>query len=88
VLGAEVLLGFQLRGAFQAVSTDLPATSKVLDATALIVMMLVVGFLMTPAIHHRIVDDGNVTARIFSAINSFITVALLPFAISLGLDVS
>jgi hypothetical protein len=44
--------------------------------------------MIAPAIHHRIVDDGNVTARTFSAINSFITVALLPFAISLGLDVS
>jgi Family of unknown function (DUF6328) len=58
VLGAQVLLGFQLRSAFQEVF-DAPLTpSRTLDAIALMLMLLVFGLLITPAIHHRVADDG------------------------------
>jgi hypothetical protein len=87
VLGAEVLLGFQLRGSFEDGFDNLPPSSKALLAAALLLMTAVLGLLMAPAIYHRTVHEGNATASIFSSISAFMTATLIPFAISLGLNV-
>src|ERR1700730_2205214 len=86
VLGAQVFLGLQLRGAFEDIFDDLSTSSKLLAAVALMLMTLVVTLLIAPAIHHRLVDEGNATARIFGAIRAFMMAALIPFALSLGIN--
>jgi hypothetical protein len=53
-----------------------------MDAIALMLMLLVVGLLITPAIHHRVVDDGDATARTQVLVGSVMTAALIPFALS------
>lgn len=87
VLGAQVLLGFQLRSAFAERFANLSPVSILLDAIALIFMTLVVGLLIAPAAQHRIVDEGDVTARTFAVVNSLMATALVPFALSLGINV-
>lgn len=86
VLGAQVLLGFQLRSAFAERFADLSPTSRLLDAIALILMTLVVGLLIAPAAHLRIVDEGDVTARTFALVSTLMATALVPFALSLGIN--
>src|SRR4051812_36111049 len=85
ILGAQVLLGFQLRSAFQERFDKLPAHAKNVDAVSLLLMVLVVALLIAPAIHHRVVEKGDATTRALRVITLMMAVALLPFAVSLGM---
>jgi hypothetical protein len=87
VLGAQVLLGFQLRGAFQDGFDDLPAGSTFLVAMRLMLMTLVLALWIAPAIHHRVADVGNATARIFGAISAFMSCPPPWFPLPLGINV-
>jgi hypothetical protein len=87
ILGAQVLLGFQLRSAFQEQFDAIPAQSRFLDATGLLLMSLVVGLLIVPAIYHRVAENGNATARIQRLTGLLMTAALIPFALAIGINV-
>jgi hypothetical protein len=50
-------------------------------------MVVAVGLLIAPAIHHRMVEDGNATTPILRRISALMGVALLPLAVSLGINV-
>ena len=86
VLGAEVLLGFQLRGAFQDGFEGLPGYSRQLDGVAIGLMVLTVGLLVAPAIHHRVVEDGNASPAMQRMISRFMCLALIPFGLSIGIN--
>jgi Family of unknown function (DUF6328) len=86
VLGAEVLLGFQLRSVFEDRFDALADHAKAGNGVALLVMVTVVGLLVAPAIQHRVVDNGDATTRIMRVINTFMTAALALFALSLGIN--
>src|SRR5215510_1841618 len=87
ILGAQVLLGFQLRSAFQDRFEQLSPHAKTIDAASLVLMVVVIGLLIAPPIHHRVVENGNATARILRAIGIIMPWALLPLALSLGFNV-
>ncbi len=86
VLGAQVLLGFQFRSAFEPLFGKLPPSSQYLKLTGLILMLFVVGLLLTPGAHHRIVEEGEDTERQHAFTSRVMDWALLPFALALGLD--
>src|SRR5262245_52883713 len=50
-------------------------------------MVVVIGLLVAPAIHHRLVENGNATTRIMRGINIVMACALFPFALRLGFNV-
>jgi hypothetical protein len=87
ILGAQVLLGFQMRSVFQEAFEQLPASSKVYDAAALFLMVAAVGLLIAPAAHHRVVDGGDATRRIMRIIGLCMSGALLLFATALGINI-
>jgi len=87
VLGAQILLGFQLRSAFQERFDELPPYVQNLDAVSLLLMVGVLGLLIMPAIHHRVVENGDATTNAQRTISLMMALALLPFAVSLGLNV-
>jgi hypothetical protein len=87
ILGAQVLLGFQMRSVFQDAFEVIPAASKISDAFALLLMVVVVGLLIAPAAHHRIVDDGNASRRILKFVGAAMSGALLLFALALGINI-
>src|SRR5204863_757002 len=87
ILGAQVLLGFQMRSVFQEAFEQLPVSSKVGDAAALLLMVTVVGLLIAPAAHHRVVDGGDATRRIMQIISLSMSGALLLFALALGVNI-
>jgi hypothetical protein len=76
-----------LRSAFQEGFEKLSPHAKALDAASLLLMVLVIGLLVTPAIHHRLVEYGNATPRIMRTVGLLMALALLPFAVSLGFNV-
>jgi len=88
ILGAQILLGFQFRSAFQDGFDTLPALSRGLDAIALGFMLLAVGLLIAPDPYHRIVEAGNDSGRFHRVVTIFADLALMPFALGLGLDIA
>jgi len=88
ILGAQILLGFQLRGVFQDGYESLPAHSRYLDALALAFMVCAVGLLIAPGPYHRIVEEGEDSGPFHWLVTLFADLALLPFALALGLDLA
>jgi hypothetical protein len=86
ILGAQILFGFHLHGAFQKGFAELSASSRALHVASFLTMTIVLGLLMTPSLQHRIVDRGHATNRILAATTALAAAALLPFALSLGAD--
>jgi Family of unknown function (DUF6328) len=87
ILGAQILLGFQFRGVFSETFGELPAISRYLDATGLVLMILLVALLITPGPYHRIVAEGYDDQRVQRLTGIIACYALLPFAVALGIDV-
>jgi hypothetical protein len=86
ILGAQVLLGFQMRSVFQERFEDLPGHAKALDAVALLLMVAVVGLLIAPAIHHRWVENGDATRRTMRMVSLAMSGALALFAFSMSIS--
>lgn len=58
-----------------------------LDAVALGFMVCVVGLLITPEPYHRIVEGGEDSGGFHHLVTVIVDLALLPFALALGIDV-
>jgi hypothetical protein len=86
ILGAQVLFGFQLNGVFQEAFANLPLTTRLVDCAGQALMTLAIGLLVAPSMQHRLVENGEDTARIHRVTGLFAGLALLPFGISLGLS--
>jgi hypothetical protein len=88
ILGAQILLGFHLNGAFQAGFADLSDVARAFHSAAFCAMAVAVGLLITPSLEHLIVERGRSTARIVRLTTCFAGLALLPMGLSLGVDLS
>lgn len=87
VLGAQILIGFQFRGVFQDLYSQLPAPSRYLDGVALLLMVATLALLILPGTYHRLVEKGNASGRLHALTNKLAVTALIPFTVSLGIDV-
>jgi hypothetical protein len=85
VLGAQILLGFELSGVFRDGFETLPTHARYLDGIALLLMIITVAFLVTPESYHQIVEIGADTGRFHRLISRMASISLLPFALSLGI---
>src|SRR5256885_2320207 len=88
ILGAQILLGFQLNGMFQDAFEQLAFGARLLDALAFLLMTVTIELLIAPAMQHRIVEQGEASQRIHEATTTFAGAALLPLGVSLGLDLA
>ena len=88
MLGAQILLGFQLQGPFQTAFSSLPSDAKVIYVIALGLMVLVVGLLITPSAYHRIVEHGAAGPRVDRLITRAAETTLAPFALAMALDLA
>lgn len=88
ILGAQILFGFHLNGAFQSGFGALGFEARALHAASFLLMALAVALLVAPSLQHRIVDEGQATDRIVTATTRFAGLALLPIALSLGADLA
>ena len=85
ILGAQVLFGFQLNGAFQEAFADLSHSTRLLTCLGQFLMVLAIALLIAPSMQHRIVEEGEDSNRIHGATTVYAGWALLPFEISLGI---
>ena len=86
VLGAQVLLGFEFNAVFHDAYERLPKSSHYVGAVALLLMSAALAMLIAPPIFHRVIYGGEDNGWIYARISAMTRAALLPFAISLGLD--
>jgi Family of unknown function (DUF6328) len=84
MLGAQVLFGFKLNSVFQEEFANLSVASRYVDCAGQVLMAMAIGLLVAPSMQHRIVENGEDT-RIHRITGVFAGMALLPFAVSLGL---
>jgi len=85
-MGAQVLLGFQMRSVFQDEFDALGEHAKAGSGIALVIMVAVLGLLLAPAIQHRVVDNGDASRRILGVIGAAMIAALGLFAFSLAIN--
>ncbi|WP_095203420.1 DUF6328 family protein [Mesorhizobium carmichaelinearum] len=86
MLGAQILLGFQVQGPFQTAFALLPSFAKAMYVIALGLMVLVVGLVIAPSAYHRIVERGAAGSRIDRVITRAAEITLAPFAVAMALD--
>jgi hypothetical protein len=84
MLGAQVLLGFGLRGVFQDGFDRLPAHARAVEAASLLLMILTVALLIAPGMVHRIAFGGADSGIFHRLVTRITEWALLPFAAGLG----
>lgn len=86
VLVGQVLIGFQYISVFEPGFDALPPSSRWLRIAMLALLLLAVGLLLTPASYHRLAVFGEGGPHVQSLTTRIVGRALLPFAISLGVD--
>jgi hypothetical protein len=84
VLGAQILLGFELSGVFREEFESLPPQARLIGGVALLLMVVTVALLIAPESYHQIVDVKVNTGQFHKLITLAASCALLPFALSLG----
>jgi len=87
ILGASILLGFQLHAPFYDGFSAVPRISRLLDEAALLLLVFAVGALVTPACYHRLTERGTESQYLLHVTSRLIFVALIPFGLGIGLVV-
>ena len=87
MLGAQVLLGFEYRAAFEPGFDRLPPECRLLKLVSLGVMAIAVALLMAPAAFHRLALRGRSHAALPRFVSAIMHLAVLPFALGLGMDI-
>jgi Family of unknown function (DUF6328) len=85
--GAQALLGFQLAVALTSAFAELPYSSKLVHAAALMLVALAVILLMAPAAFHRIAFGGEDTEDFHRIGSWFVIAATVPLAAGITGDV-
>jgi len=86
ILGSEVLIGFEFRSAFQTGFDKLPFVIQYTRLAGLCLMLLALALLIAPATRHRLVERGGDSQGFLAYTTRIIEIALLPFALGLGID--
>jgi Family of unknown function (DUF6328) len=79
ILGAQVLLGFQLRSPFESGFTSLPASSQYLTMSGLVILLIAIALIMSPGPYHRIVWQGNDSPDVHDFTTRVMTSRCFPF---------
>jgi hypothetical protein len=87
IIGAQVLLGFQSRAAFEPGFERLSRAAQYLNLGALSLMRAAVALLITPATYHRLVAAGEDTEAFHRLAGRLLVAAMVPLALGLCGDV-
>jgi len=87
ILGAQILLGFQLNAVFQPRFPRLADDARWLDLAGLALMSAAVACLIAPAPFHRLTERGRDTARLHGFTTRMAELALFPFGLCIGIDI-
>jgi hypothetical protein len=86
ILGSQILIGFQFEAVFEDGFAQFAEHARFLDGLALALMLMALAALIAPGTYHHIVEKGQDSERFHRFITTMAALALLPFALSIGLD--
>src|SRR5215469_2014428 len=78
ILGAQILLGFELRAAFSDGFDKLPGHSHHIVVLALMLMTISVALMIAPGPYHRIVEGGSDSGAFHHVTTIIADLSLLP----------
>lgn len=84
--GIQAVFGFQLIAVFNNGFQNLSALEQVLHFGALLLIIVAIALIMTPASYHRIAERGVVSRSFVETASRLLTLALLPLILGLALD--
>ncbi|HVY61582.1 MAG TPA: DUF6328 family protein [Planctomycetota bacterium] len=85
-LVAQVLVGFLFRACFEPRFDALPESEAYVVLGGLGLMLIALGLIVAPSAYHRIVMRGEDSRRAHAVTTRFLDLALLPFALGLGVN--
>src|SRR4051794_784836 len=88
VLVVQVLIGFECRAAFEPRFTDLPPAAQILKVVSFGLLIVALAMLLAVPAYQRIAEEGENTPAGESVIKRLLSLALLPFAVALGMDLA
>jgi len=88
LLVTQVMLGFQIRNLFEPGLARLPALYGRLEAASMGLTLLALGLLALPVVCLRLVKSDREPDALGRVASGSVRLALLPFALGLGLDVA
>lgn len=85
-LGDQVLVALAFRTAFEQRFDHLRHADQVIALAVMVLLLLALALTMTPAARHQIVERGHPSPRLLRHVTRVVGLALLPFALALGLS--
>jgi len=85
--GIQALFGFQLMAVFNQRFNELGEGEQLIHFLAVLLIALSIGLIMTPAAYHRQVEPGSVSGFFVRLASRLVTIAMLPLAVALCLEV-
>lgn len=87
ILGAQILVGLLYRGIFEPDFKLLPGISQLSVLAALLLILFAFGLFMSPVSYHQVIESGATWEDLRQFVTRVMRIALLPFALSLGLTI-
>jgi hypothetical protein len=84
--GIQAVFGFQLIAVFNNGFHDLKPPEQLLHLGALLLVVIAIALIMTPASYHRITERGIVSQRFVEIASRLLALAMLPLMLGLTLD--
>jgi hypothetical protein len=85
--GAQALLGFEFIVTMTKAFTELPDAARIVHFAALVCVTIAIVLLIAPAAIHRLAFAGEDSQRFLRLGSRLVTLALLPFAFGISLDI-
>jgi hypothetical protein len=85
--GIQALFGFQLIAIFNNRFQQLPSYEQYLHFSSLLLVVLAIALIMTPAAYHRIVERGTVSHFFVKLASCLIATAMIPLMFAIAIEV-
>jgi hypothetical protein len=85
--GVQALFGFQTMAVFNNRFEELTKPSRFAYLTALGLLTLAMGLLMTPAAYNRLAERGKVSRYMINLSSTLITTGMIPLILAFAIDV-
>lgn len=85
--GVQALLGFQFASYLTSAFEKLPPAAKLVNTGSLLLLVLAMVLLMTPAPYHRLAEGGEHTKHFERVTERLVLAALVPLALGVAGDV-
>jgi hypothetical protein len=84
--GIQALFGFQLIAVFNNGFHGLMPSEQRMHLIALVLTMIAIALIMTPASYHRIAEKGTVSRRFVEIASGLLALAMLPLMLGMTVD--